>query len=45
MVFIFEKVKLGFRTLLFKCPLDMGYMGHGGKNTQGLPTKIPAFHL
>jgi hypothetical protein len=26
---ILEKVKLGYGCLLFKCPLDMGYMRHG----------------
>ncbi len=41
LVFILHKVKLGGRTILFRCPLGMGCMGHGRKKYPKFVSKIP----
>ncbi len=42
-VFYYTKSQIGGRTILFRCHLDMGCMGHGRKKYLKLVSKIPIF--
>ncbi len=41
--FLFYKSQIGGRTILFRCHLDMGCMGHGRKKFSKFVSKIPIF--